>query len=404
MELLEKKYKSFEQRMEARIERDLNNSDISAEVIKSHLQTELNRKAQITNNAINNLSIGSKRNHFELISNNKLLYNNNAQMNEFVDNAIQSNFNFNRINKINNASPFNKVKEPSLELLNDRSFNYPAKKQKIEIIKEIIEDPNLPLNSCTFYGQIPIYVDVQDRAKIITKAGKLVEIHVIISSFLLVHDEKYRFLNRVFEANLKDDINKKPFSMLQFDRNIREKAEKISLASLSDKANNLNEANKKNLNVNVVENKKALPKEEQNNKADFARNNEKIFQEKTKESNQMNLESKIKGITHENKNNFNENIAACKTGSNNFNEKDKLENKKKETYQEKTKIDLIINNLIKIPNKKEKISEEKKCLESEKHEAPNVLSNYLSFLFIYKNFRKQKQSKSKIRSKSRFTF
>jgi len=358
LDLLEKRYESFEQRMEARIERDLNNSEINAEVIKKHIQNELNKKAQIINNSMNNLSssIGTKRTHFELLSNNEFLYNNhNAKINEIVNKHMQSNFNPNyKPVNINSASPFNKIKEASLDLIQDRSFNYAAKKQKVEFIKDILDDPSLPLNSYTFHGQIPIYVDVQNRAKIITKAGKLVEIHGIISNFLLLHDQKFKLLNSEFEAKHKDDMMKKPYSLLQIDRNIRDKAEKISLSSLNDNnmAINRNEAceNKKNSNSPcVVEAEKPKPR-------------------KGKE-NQKELNKPDDALRNKNKENI-------------FKEKDSA-------YKDKPNIDYIIHNLVKIPNNSEnkfvELSEEKHCSkEFEKREASkNILSKYFVSIFLF---------------------
>ena len=370
LELLEKKYKSFEERMEARIARELNSSEINAETIKKHLQNELNKNSQKISSSINNLSIGSKRNHFELNYNNHFLYNDNSKMNEFVNKEIQSNFNFTRMN---NASPFHKVKEPSLNMINDRSFNHPAKNQKVEMIKEIIEDPYLPLNSYTFYGQIPIYVDVQNRDKIITKAGKLVEIHKIISNYLLINDEKYKILNSEFEAKIKDEMMKKPYSLLQIDRNIIDKAQKISLCSLNEILINVNEA-KKNLNILEAENAKHRPREERDFKADAIKSKENIVKINFQENDKTNFQNKIIESSNLLKNEIVDNNSASKYPINKPNKKVKLRPIEKDIYNDKTNIDLIINDLIKIPKNKEKIIEEKHSRETEKREAPQNLS------------------------------
>ena len=365
--------------MEARIQRDINNSGINEEKIKKHLQEELQKKAEKINGLINNLTIGAKRNHSDLISNNQLLYNQNisGKMNEFVDKTIQGNFKYNRIN---NASPFHKVREPSIEILNDQKFNYAAKKQKVEFIKEIIEDPTLMINCYAFYGQIPIYVDVQNREKIITKAGKFVEIHEIISNYLLIHDEKYKLLNTEFESKLKDDMMKKPFSVLQIDRNIRDKAEKISLQSLNEDLINENEA-KINLNALVLKNELAG---NQNLKA-IKNYGEKFVKESIKLQDEFIRVNQIKERLNHLKND-NQDYPPNKYSFEMNEGKDLLNFKEKFIQKENIYLDSLINDLIKNPKNKQKISEENNFIDSEKQEKTKTLSIYNFYL----NFSKKR--------------
>ncbi len=147
------------------------------------------------------------------------------------------------------------LKEPSLDVINDRSFNFIHKKQKMNIINNYIEDPNNPLNTNALYGTIPIYIDPKNRSEIITKASKLVEIYEIVFDFLLKYDKTFKIKNDEYEMNLKEDNLKKPFSILQADRNILDEVERISSLSANSFHKNYNDVNKNKNNINNLLNK-----------------------------------------------------------------------------------------------------------------------------------------------------
>jgi hypothetical protein len=72
-ELLGKKYKLFEERMENRIHREINSSEITQDTINDHLDKELIKRANNLLGDKNKFNIGNKRNHCDMTNNNKIL-------------------------------------------------------------------------------------------------------------------------------------------------------------------------------------------------------------------------------------------------------------------------------------------------------------------------------------------
>jgi len=333
LDLLQKKYKLFEERMEVRINRDISSSEINPEVINKHLQEALNKKATELMGDSKSLNVGIKRKHCDIIPNNQIINKNDDSIHHL------------NYNKFNNSSPFLTIKEPNLEILNQRNFEFVIKKQKIEIVNNNITDPNNPLNTNTFYGQIPIYIDSQFRNEIITKAGKLVEIYEIISNFLLLNDKKYKLNNDEFNSKLKNDSLKKPFSILQTDRNIIEKAERISLSINNESENIIKESN-------------ILEKNDEVKKKDDCSNDILNYKKKNLDLPNQDNKNKIKENLNNNKDS---NINIISKLDHNLKNNDKK--LKTDNNPNLDKIDLIINNLIE-DNNKIKIPEEKKICEN----------------------------------------
>jgi len=225
LESLQVSYKLFEERMENRINREINSSVFNSEIINHYIHNELKK----TNQNIHETGVFN--------SNNKRLRN--------FHNDISSNLNF-------------VIKKKKIEFIED----YPNPSGSIQE----------GIHSTIKYGQIPIFVDEPFRKNVITKGTKLVEIYSVLVKFLLEKDEMFKIQNQNFLKKLKDDYLKKPVSWLN---GLRINPDKIlyeeggGIKMVESRENNDKEVN--------LPHKTTIPKL-----------NDQIFEKKNAESNQIN--------------------------------------------------------------------------------------------------------------------
>lgn len=332
-ENLQKSYKEFENRMEKRINREIGTSNIDCEMINNHLQNEVRKiKENIMNSGKQtSINIGQKRSNtnFNHFSTSLVRTNNNNQLNNFT------------------LSTNSYLKEPNLNSILENNFHFVIKKQKIEIIKSNINNPENPLSTNAFYGNIPIYIDENNRNNFITQASQYVEIYGIICQFLIKNDKIFKIKDEEFQSNLKEEDEKKPYSFLKSDRSLVEITKDVEYEIIK---NNLNKNLKKdNLDVNII------PKnnEDKTIKNDIYQTNNNLNKEiEKKKINQEDYMKAKEKKMHANKNIKNEILDKNKNPSISENSLDK-DIKTNSVYEQND------NNQLKIePKKDEKILDE----------------------------------------------
>lgn len=183
-ETLQTNYKQFEARMKNRVEREINNSIISKNIINSHVNKELAKL---------------EKNQPDRNENNK------------------------RVRTWNDE-------DDDQDLFNMNNLNH--KKKKIDLNST---------HSTVRYGEIPVYVDEPFRKHVISEGTKVVQTYEILFNFLIEHDTKFKIQNDEYDSNLKKDYNSRPFSWTNKARLIPEKIAK-SLSGV-DFGNSINDNN-----------------------------------------------------------------------------------------------------------------------------------------------------------------
>ena len=194
---LKKNYEQFEMRMENRINREINSTNIKCEDIDKYVHNEIYK---FNNNK------------------NNLLYNENKNdSSEKGINIIKMNF---------------KIYNNKFEILDD-NINYQ---------NEIIQ-----------YGNFPIYIDEACRKNTNRKGTQLVELYKLIVEFLNNNDIDFKVNSEKFKNDIIENRKKKPYSWLSLKRPYGNQNFDLSNSNLSF-LDNINDKNTSNQNINEISN------------------------------------------------------------------------------------------------------------------------------------------------------
>ena len=192
---LKNNYEQFEIRMENRINREINSTNIKCDDIDKYVHNEIYK---FNNNQ------------------NNLLYNENKNdLSEKGIKVIKMNF---------------KIYNNKLEIL-DNNINYQ---------NEVIQ-----------YGNFPIYIDEACRKNISRKGTQLVELYKLIVDFLNNNDLEFKANSDKFKNEVIENRKKKPYSWLSLKRPYGNQNFDLSNSNLSF-LENINENNANNQNINQV--------------------------------------------------------------------------------------------------------------------------------------------------------
>ena len=252
---LKKNYEEFEIRMENRINREINSTNIKCEDIDKYVHNEIYK----FNNDKNNL-----------------LYNENK----------------------------NDLREKGIKVI---TMNFKIYNNKLEILDDNINYQNEVIQ----YGNFPIYIDETCRKNISRKGTQLVELYKLIVDFLNNNDVEFKVNSEKFKNEIIEYRKKKPYSWLSLKRPYGNQNFDLSNSNLSFFENN-NEKNTSNQDINQVSKNNNCENQFNinninNNLNDFNANsiNQMVSNELNEEINKNNINN-IKNLNDCN-NNFNNN-------------------------------------------------------------------------------------------------
>ena len=192
---LKNNYEQFEIRMENRINREINSTNIKCDDIDKYVHNEIYK---FNNNQ------------------NNLLYNENK----------------------------NDLSEKGIKVI---KMNFKIYNNKLEILDDNINYQNEVMQ----YGNFPIYIDEACRKNISRKGTQLVELYKLIVDFLNNNDLEFKANSDKFKNEVIENRKKKPYSWLSLKRPYGNQNFDLSNSNLSF-LENINENNANNQNINQV--------------------------------------------------------------------------------------------------------------------------------------------------------